>query len=108
MFNAPVPFDLADETEIAMRILAGNIAAMQVFHDAFIGTEDEKFASKAFRDIETRDTLLDIIEVPGDHGQSVHPAANEFLRIIANDIKKAQPETGDGLANPLRFFPGPT
>lgn len=85
MFNAPVPFDVADKNERAMRTLAGNIADMQVSHYAFIGIEDEKFTTRAYRDIETRDTLLKIIEVPGDHGESVHHAAREFIKIIASN-----------------------
>jgi hypothetical protein len=89
MFNTPVPFDLADENEIAMRTLAGNIADMQVPHYAFIGSEDEKFASGDYRDIEAKDTLLEIVEVPGDHGESVHNAAKAFLKIAINNIDKA-------------------
>lgn len=72
-----------------MRTLAGNIADLQVSHYAFIGIEDDKFKSGAYRDIETKDTLLEIIEVPGDHGENVHHAAKEFLRIVANITGKA-------------------
>jgi acetyl esterase/lipase len=82
MFNAPVPFDRTNKHEKAMRTLAGNIHDMQVGHYAFIGTEDDKFEPEYYRNIETNDTLLTILEVPGDHGESVHYAAKEFLKII--------------------------
>ncbi len=65
------------------------ISIMQVAHYAFVGSEDEKFASGDFRDIETKDTLLEIVEVPGDHGESVRNAAKAFLMIAINNIDKA-------------------
>jgi dienelactone hydrolase len=82
MYHAPVPFDIHDEEECSMRTLAGNISDMQRKHYAFIGTEDEKFESKAYKHIETENTLLEIIEVPGTHGTSGEFAVQEFLQRI--------------------------
>jgi hypothetical protein len=42
--NAPVSFDLSDETEIAMQTPAGNLSEMQISHYAFIGIEFEKYS----------------------------------------------------------------
>ena len=82
MYHAPVPFDIREDEECRMRTLAGNILDMQMKHYTFIGTEDEKFESKAYKQIKTENTLLEIIEVPGTHGTSVNFAVQEFLKRI--------------------------
>jgi hypothetical protein len=82
MYNAPVPFDLNDQDEHDLRTLAGNIADMQTVHYAFIGTEDEKFRSKMYKTLDTENSVLQIIEVPGTHVTSLDAAISEFIHII--------------------------
>lgn len=73
-----------------MRTLAGHFGDMVIPHYAFIGTEDEKFGDRAYREMVGATDFLTIIEVPGDHGGSVRHAADEYLRIVHEDSMKDQ------------------
>lgn len=86
MFNSPVPFDINNEKEKELRTLAGNVMNMNYKHYAFIGKDDDKFKAKAYKEINTENTKLEIIEVKGDHDTSLEFALKEFLKIIAHSI----------------------
>jgi len=81
MFNTPVPFDVNDENEKALRTLAGNIHEMKFNHYAYIGKDDQQFDTKEYKKIETANSRLKIEEVEGDHDTSLEYAIEKFLKI---------------------------
>ena len=86
MFGCPAPFDITDAEEVKLRTLAGNISEMNYKHYAFIGRDDDQFATKIYKNINTENTKLTIIEIPGDHDTSLEFSVREFLALMKNDI----------------------
>jgi acetyl esterase/lipase len=78
-----VPFDLDDPREFQMRLLIGNISAMQRPHYAFVGTRDRPMRGDIAKEEAARTGApLHVIEVAGNHSTCLPEAAQKYLEII--------------------------
>jgi len=92
LFDEPLmrellPFDLTNPMEIEMRILLGNTRWMRRRHFAFIGSADQLFVpavNAAQQEIGERDSLLQVLMVPGDHFTSGKAAIERYLEITTD------------------------
>ncbi len=78
-----VPFDINDETESKMRVLADNVWFMKTPHLAFFGKQDTEFSTDVdYYGQLTKGTKLKIEMVSGDHKSSLQPAIKRFITLM--------------------------
>jgi len=93
---AMVPFDIKNEQEVRMRLLAKNVPLMQRPHAAIIGKKDQAMMKQA-RDVQkiakTEKAPMTFSVVEGDSESSREPAIQLFLQFIRKDLgaEKGQP-----------------
>jgi len=84
-----VPFDVKNEQEVRLRLLAKNVPLMQRGHAAIIGKQDQAVMKQA-RDVQkiaqAEKAPLTFSVVDGDSETSREPAIQLFLRLIRKDL----------------------
>jgi len=83
-----VPFDRTNPKERQMRLLIGNIRWMQHKHYAYLGSADALFTSsiiEAKQEMNKRESLLEIIMLPGDHISSFPKAIEMYFDLIKQE-----------------------
>jgi dienelactone hydrolase len=86
-----VRFDPTDPDEIQLRVLGPNVAWMTHPHVAYVGKDDPWFAVNAQSVLErawAKGKPFEVIEVEGDHMESLLPALSAFLELARRDIPR--------------------
>jgi acetyl esterase/lipase len=82
-----IPFDRSRVEEYEMRLLLGHVAEMKHRHYAYLGSEDSFTESKnrAKAEIAGKESLLEIVPIPGDHNSSLPFAVEAYLKRIQDE-----------------------
>ncbi|MFV8750985.1 alpha/beta hydrolase family protein [Nannocystaceae bacterium ST9] len=86
-----IRFDPSDPDEIQLRVLGPNVAWMFHQHVAYVGAQDPWFADNAQLVLErawAKGKPFEVIEVEGDHMNSLPPALAAFLELARRDLPR--------------------